>query len=320
MAAVCGSRLRTLRSSFSTLNGHHNMMTSYLLLLRNILYRSYSNVGKTAAFMMRSTRREKQKRQERQQKNKDIQHWMARNPTRGVKMATGITDWPSVYSGAKSYHPSVVPIFFRMGRLKHNKPGFALPLRALGNLELMKIPNFFHLSPPAIERHCQALQSLCTEWPQSLDLTSVPLRVTTRNYLFAGPSLYHPGSRKVKLQVYLKDLVLDDHARNKMIQLVGPRYNPDTDEVTIVADRCPTRKQNKDYAMYLLTVLYHESWKTEPWETESRKDEEESEEEEEEEKPKKKRKSRKHIRLIDGALYRMNQYGKCFKMQIKVKE
>ena len=24
--------------------------------------------------------------------------------------------------------------------------------------------------------------------------------------------------------------------------------------------RCPTRKQNKEYAMYLLTVLYHESW------------------------------------------------------------
>lgn len=54
-------------------------------------------------------------------------------------MATGLTDWPSVYSGAKSYHPSVVPIFFRMGRLKHNRPGFALPLRALGNLDLMKV-------------------------------------------------------------------------------------------------------------------------------------------------------------------------------------
>lgn len=24
--------------------------------------------------------------------------------------------------------------------------------------------------------------------------------------------------------------------------------------------RCPTRKQNKDYALYLLTVLYHEAW------------------------------------------------------------
>ena len=43
--------------------------------------------------------------------------------------------------------------------------------------------------------------ALCTEWPGSLDLSSVPLRITTRNYLFAGPSLYHPGSRKVKLQV-----------------------------------------------------------------------------------------------------------------------
>ena len=54
-------------------------------------------------------------------------------------MTAGVTDWPSVYSGAKPYHPSVVPIFLRMGRLKHNKPGFALPLRALGNLELMKV-------------------------------------------------------------------------------------------------------------------------------------------------------------------------------------
>ena len=42
---------------------------------------------------------------------------------------------------------------------------------------------------------------LCNEWPHSLDLSSLPLRITTRNYLFAGPSLYHPGSRKVKLQV-----------------------------------------------------------------------------------------------------------------------
>ena len=54
-------------------------------------------------------------------------------------MTNGVTDWPSIFSGAKSYHPSVVPIFFRMGRLKQNKPGFALPVRALGNLQLMKV-------------------------------------------------------------------------------------------------------------------------------------------------------------------------------------
>lgn len=81
---------------------------------------------------------------------------------------------------------------------------------------------------------------------------------------------------------------LDEHARKKMIKLVGKRYCKDTDVLTITTDRythlpqyavnksweiktlpcvslphftsCPLRKQNKDYAMYLLTVLYHESW------------------------------------------------------------
>lgn len=60
--------------------------------------------------------------------------------------------------------------------------------------------------------------------------------------------------------------------------------------------------------------------KTEPWETEKSNDIEESEEEEEEEKARKKRKNPKRVRLIDGNLYRMNQYGKYFKMQLKVKE
>lgn len=86
----------------------------------------------------------------------------------------------------------------------------------------------------------------------------------------------------------LSSLKLDEHARKKMIKLVGERYCKDTDVLTITTDRyahlpqyavnqsweiktlpcvslphftsCPLRKQNKDYAMYLLTVLYHESW------------------------------------------------------------
>lgn len=60
--------------------------------------------------------------------------------------------------------------------------------------------------------------------------------------------------------------------------------------------------------------------KTEPWETEKSNNVEESEEEEEEEKARKKRKNPKRVRLIDGTLYRMNQSGKYFKMQLKVKE
>ena len=35
----------------------------------------------------------------------------------------------------------------------------------------------------------------------------------------------------------MKDLVLDDHARKKLIELVEDRYDPETDELTIVADR-----------------------------------------------------------------------------------
>lgn len=48
--------------------------------------------------------------------------------------------------------------------------------------------------------------------------------------------------------------------------MVGERYNEETDLLTIVTDRCPTSKQNYEYAMFLLTALYFESWKVESWE------------------------------------------------------
>lgn len=59
---------------------------------------------------------------------------------------------------------------------------------------------------------------------------------------------------------------MDKHAKDKFLRLAGPRYNAETDVITIVTDRCPLRKQNYDYAQYLLTALFHESWITEPWE------------------------------------------------------
>lgn len=52
---------------------------------------------------------------------------------------------------------------------------------------------------------------------------------------------------------------MDKHARDKMIRLVGDRYDEESDMLTIVTDRCPTRKQNYDYGVYVLTALYHES-------------------------------------------------------------
>ncbi|EDO30147.1 predicted protein [Nematostella vectensis] len=237
-----------------------------------------------------------------------------KNPSRAVTMKPESTDWPSVFSGPQTYNPAIIPVFLRMGRRKHNRLD-NFPQRTMANLELMKIPNFFHLSPPAIERHCQALKPLCKPWPKDLDPSLRPLRVITRNYLFAGPSLHHPGSKKVKLQVFLKDLILDDHARTKLIELVGERYNPVDDSLTIVTDRCPTRQQNNDYALYLMTVLYNEAWKIEPWETEASNEicDDESDE------PIRKRRNAIRLRLVGDELYRFNKYGKGFKLHVKVK-
>jgi len=59
--------------------------------------------------------------------------------------------------------------------------------------------------------------------------------------------------------VKLESLQLDEHAKDKLLRLVKERYDPSTDVLTIVADRCPLRKQNMEYANYLLTVLVTES-------------------------------------------------------------
>ncbi|CAB1331511.1 unnamed protein product, partial [Coregonus sp. 'balchen'] len=92
--------------------------------------------------------------------------------------------------------------------------------------------------------------------------------VKSKDYVSAGTSLRNPSARIVHLRVKLSSLNLDDHARKKMVKLVGERYCKETDTLTITTDSCPVRQQNYDYAMYLLTVLYHESWKVEAWESE----------------------------------------------------
>ncbi|XP_015456322.3 28S ribosomal protein S35, mitochondrial isoform X1 [Astyanax mexicanus] len=178
-------------------------------------------------------------------------------------------DWTAVYPTAASFKADAVPLPVRMGYPV--KKG--VPPSKKGNLELLKIPNFLHLTPNAIKKQCEALKPFCTEWPAALDSDEkcekhFPIQVQKKDYVFAGPSLRHPDARIVTLTVKLSSLNLDDHARKKMIKLSGERYNKDTDTLTITADSCPLKQQNHDYAMYMLTVLYHESWKIEAWEKE----------------------------------------------------
>ncbi|XP_070544165.1 small ribosomal subunit protein mS35-like isoform X2 [Ptychodera flava] len=193
-------------------------------------------------------------------------------PPRHLKMKEN-QDWSAVWPTAVTFKPSAIPMPIRMGYpiKKGVQPS------KLGNTELMKIPNFLHLTPPAVKEHCAVLKAFCTEWPKELDSDEkleryFPLEVETTDYIFSGPSLRHPKARIVKFRIKLSNLELDLHARRKLIKLVGDRYDPETDIVTIVTDRCPTRKQNMDYATYLLTVLYHESWKTEKWEADKTDD------------------------------------------------
>ncbi|CAG5957731.1 unnamed protein product [Menidia menidia] len=178
-------------------------------------------------------------------------------------------DWTAVYPAATPFRPNAVPLPVRMGYPING----GVPPEKRGNLELIKIPNFLHLTPAAIKKHCEALKVFCTEWPSALDTEAkcdehFPIKVESTDYVSAGPSLRNPAARVVKLQIKLSSLNLDEHARKKMLKLVGERYCRDTDVLTITTDSCPLRQQNYDYAMYLLTVLYHESWKMEAWEAE----------------------------------------------------
>ena len=65
-------------------------------------------------------------------------------------------DWSSVWPVARSFAPSVVPLPIRMGFQKQywTRP----PPAKFANLELVKIPNFLHLTPATIRKHCQALR------------------------------------------------------------------------------------------------------------------------------------------------------------------
>ena len=75
-------------------------------------------------------------------------------PPRSHKMPVD-QDWPSVWPVLRTFHQASVPLPLHQGWVN---PG-ATPPGKFANAELMKIPNFLHLTPPAIERQCKALKS-----------------------------------------------------------------------------------------------------------------------------------------------------------------
>ncbi|KMQ88207.1 pci domain-containing protein 2-like protein [Lasius niger] len=104
-------------------------------------------------------------------------------------------DWPSVWPGARTFHPASVPLPLRQGYQEKGAPP-----NKYANAELMKIPNFLHLTPPAIQRHCEALKQFCTKWPTTLEAEEectkyFPIEIITSDYCYSSPTIRDPLAR-----------------------------------------------------------------------------------------------------------------------------
>ncbi|CAF0731471.1 unnamed protein product [Brachionus calyciflorus] len=186
-------------------------------------------------------------------------------------------DWTNVWPTASPFKQTAVPLPVRQGFVKNMIENDGLPPEKYANVELIKIPNFLHLTPPHIKKQCGAIKKFCTPWPKELKTDedcekNFPIEITTSTYIYDGPSVRDDRARVVKLQIKLSSLNLDKRSNDKLIKLAEDRYDPATDTLTLITDRCPYRRQNEDYANYLLTTLYYESKQCEDWESEITED------------------------------------------------
>uniref|UniRef100_A0A1I7XJ70 MRP-S28 domain-containing protein n=1 Tax=Heterorhabditis bacteriophora TaxID=37862 RepID=A0A1I7XJ70_HETBA len=200
----------------------------------------------------------------------DIMDRLAVRRPRSEEMSTD-QDWSAVWPTARSFNASTVPLPIRMG--SRPDPEKKAPFKKQGNLELVKIPNFLHLTPNTIKKHCEAIKKFCTEFPPELAHNKkllnkkFPIKIGYNTYVHQGTNIRDNRTRVVTMEIDVASLKLSSRAREKMIRLSGNRFDEASNTLTIITDRCYTRKQNLEYAYYLLTVLYHESNKVESWES-----------------------------------------------------
>ena len=79
-------------------------------------------------------------------------------PPRYTRMPTD-QDWTNVWPTATTFKQSVVPLPITQGYVASDKENKGLPVEKYANAELMKIPNFLHLTPNHIKKHCAELKS-----------------------------------------------------------------------------------------------------------------------------------------------------------------
>ncbi|XP_051113990.1 uncharacterized protein LOC127239741 [Andrographis paniculata] len=87
------------------------------------------------------------------------------------------------------------------------------------------------------------------------------LRWQTRVVFSPGPDAWHPKNRKVKLSVTVKELGLSKAQFVRLKGLVGKRYNPGKDELTITSERFEHREENRKDCLRTLFALIEEAGK-----------------------------------------------------------
>ncbi|XP_031372233.1 uncharacterized protein LOC116187581 [Punica granatum] len=87
------------------------------------------------------------------------------------------------------------------------------------------------------------------------------LRWQTRVVFAPGGDAWHPKNRKVKMSVTVKELGLSKHQFRRLRELVGKRYHPGRDELTITSERFEHREENRKDCLRTLLSLIEEAGK-----------------------------------------------------------
>ncbi|XP_057419355.1 uncharacterized protein LOC130713598 [Lotus japonicus] len=87
------------------------------------------------------------------------------------------------------------------------------------------------------------------------------LRWVTRAVFAPGGDAWHPKNRKVKLSVTVKELGLSKYQFRRLRELVGKRYHPGRDELTITSERYEHREENRKDCLRTLLSLIEEAGK-----------------------------------------------------------
>ncbi|ESW30794.1 hypothetical protein PHAVU_002G182800 [Phaseolus vulgaris] len=87
------------------------------------------------------------------------------------------------------------------------------------------------------------------------------LRWQTRVVFAPGGDAWHPKNRKVKLSVTVKELGLSKYQFRRLRELVGKRYHPGRDELTITSERYEHREENRKDCLRTLLSLIEEAGK-----------------------------------------------------------